>query len=110
MVHAPLELPEEVDGLDAGWFSCALDRDVTDAIVIDRSSGTTGRARLELRGAEDVPAHVFVKLAPFNQQQRALVDQTGMGVAEARFYRDIAARSRYASPACGSQRPTAGVT
>jgi hypothetical protein len=33
---------------------------------------------------------VFVKLAPFDVSQRAFVDETGMGVAEARFYAEIA--------------------
>jgi hypothetical protein len=84
------QLPTEVDHLDAAWFSEVLGREVSDVTVIDRSSGTTGRARVALHGDPGVPATVFVKLPPFDEQQRALVDQTGMGVAEARFYRDLA--------------------
>jgi hypothetical protein len=87
-VRAPI--PKDVDDLTAAWFSAALGRDVTEATVIERSSGTTGRARVELRGRPDVPRTVFVKLAPFDERQRDLVDKTGMGVAEARFYRDLA--------------------
>ena len=87
-MSAPLSLPVEVDDLTADWFSEVFDRDVTEAIVLDRSTGTTGRARVELRGAPQVPASVFVKLPPFGEQQRELVDMTGMGVTEARFYRD----------------------
>lgn len=83
-------LPVELEDLGASWFARVLDRDVTDATVIDRSSGTTGRARVALRGEPGLPASVFVKLAPFDERQRALVDKTGMGVAEARFYRDLA--------------------
>jgi len=89
-VSGPLQLPKEVEDLDAQWFSQALGQEVTEATVVDRSSGTTGRARVALRGEPGIPASVFVKLPPFNEQQRALVDRTGMGVAEARFYRDVA--------------------
>ncbi len=39
------QLPVGLDDLTAQWFSQALDRHVTDATVVDRSSGTTGRAR-----------------------------------------------------------------
>ena len=83
-------IPSEVGELTREWFSRVLARNVTDATVIDTSSGTTGRARVALRGEPDVPASVFVKLAPFDERQRALVDMTGMGVSEARFYRDLA--------------------
>jgi Phosphotransferase enzyme family len=34
---------------------------------------------------------VFVKLSPFDAAQRVFVNEVGMGVAEARFYRDLAA-------------------
>lgn len=82
--------PETVDDLTAAWFTSALGREVTAAEVVDRSSGTTGRARVALRGDPGLPATVFVKLPPFHERQRALVAKTGMGVAEARFYRDLA--------------------
>ena len=83
-------LPTEVDELTAEWFSQVLGRDVAEADVRDRSSGTTGRALVALRGEPGLPATVFVKLAPFDERQRSLVDMTGMGVSEARFYRDLA--------------------
>ncbi len=82
--------PVETDELSPPWFSRVLERDVTGATVLDRSSGTTGRARVALRGEAGVPETVFVKLPPFDEWQRSLVDKTGMGVAEARFYRDLA--------------------
>jgi aminoglycoside phosphotransferase (APT) family kinase protein len=91
-------LPSEVEELDAPWFSRVLDRDVTDATVVARSTGTTGRARVVLAGEPGVPASVFVKLPPFDEQQRALVDHTGMGVAEARFYRDLASEVQVRVP------------
>jgi hypothetical protein len=89
-VTEPARFPIEVDDLSAAWFSSALQRDVADATVLDRSSGTTGRARIALRGEPGVPPTVFVKLPPFDEQQRAFVNQTGMGPTEARFYRDLA--------------------
>ena len=58
--------------------------------VLDSHSGTTGRARLALRGA-GVPPSVFVKLAPFDAAQRDFVAVTQMGVREARLYRELAA-------------------
>jgi Ser/Thr protein kinase RdoA (MazF antagonist) len=33
---------------------------------------------------------LFVKLAPFDERQRRFVDLVGLGLAEARFYRDVA--------------------
>ncbi|HEY7134775.1 MAG TPA: phosphotransferase [Acidimicrobiia bacterium] len=93
-----VKLPVEVDELDAPWFTQALGLDVTEATVLDRSSGTTGRARVALRGDPELPPTVFVKLPPFDERQRTLVDQTGMGVAEARFYRDLAREVRVRVP------------
>ena len=84
-------LPVDVEDLTAAWFSSALGLDVTAIEVLDRSSGTTGRARVALRGEPDVPSTVFVKLPPFDERQRRFVNMVGMGVAEARFYRDLAA-------------------
>ncbi len=86
-------LPLDVDDLTAEWFGTALQRDVQTADVLDRSSGTTGRAHVRLTGAADVPPTVFVKLAPFDEHQREFVTSVGMGVAEAVFYRDLAAET-----------------
>ncbi len=83
-------LPLDVADLTPEWFSAVLERDVRTATVVDRSSGTTGRAQVVLTGDATVPASVFVKLAPFDDAQRAFVTSVGMGEAEARFYRDLA--------------------
>jgi hypothetical protein len=83
-------LPLDVDDLTPGFFSYAFERDVESAELVDRHSGTTGRAMFALRGEPGVPATVFVKLAPFDESQREFVRSVGMGVAEARFYRDLA--------------------
>jgi hypothetical protein len=84
-------LPLDVDDLTPAFFSSALGLDIERAELLDRHSGTTGRARFALHGADGVPASVFVKLAPFDAAQREFVTSVGMGVAEARFYRDLAA-------------------
>lgn len=83
-------IPSEVDELDAAWFSASLGRDITSIEILDRNSGTTGRARVALHGEAPDPEIVFVKLPPFDELQRSLVDRSGMGVAEAIFYRDLA--------------------
>jgi hypothetical protein len=67
-----------------------MDAEVTSVTVLDRHSGTTGRAHLALTGHPSVPASVFVKLAPFDAGQRKFVNVQGMGIAEARLYRDLA--------------------
>lgn len=60
--------------------------------VLDRHAGTTGRVRVALGYAGNVrgPASVFVKLPPFDTEQRAIVELTGMGRREARFYAELA--------------------
>ena len=54
--------------------------------VVDAHSGTTGRARLRVRGDSGLPDTVFVKLQPFQPAQRQFLRATGLGVAEARLY------------------------
>ena len=92
-------LPIEIGDLTTDWFSAVLGRDVTGVEVIDRSSGTTGRAHVALAGEPGVPPTVFVKLAPFDERQREFVTSVGMGVAEARFYRDLASEIPVRVPA-----------
>src|SRR5262249_44434599 len=74
------------------WMSSALERDVRAVTVLDQHSGTTGRARVGVQydSSDPGPDTMLVKLAPFDPQQRAFVDQVGLGIAEARFYREIA--------------------
>jgi len=87
---ALMKLPIEVDDLTPEWMSDAMDAEVTSVTVLDRHTGTTGRAHVALTGHPSVPASAFVKLAPFDAAQRRFVNRQGMGLAEARFYRDIA--------------------
>lgn len=89
--HAPI--PASPEQVTAEWLSSVLsdafpDVDLAGIDVLDQHAGTTGRMRIGLRHADgsDGPASVFVKLAPFDDQQRAMVAATDMGRREARFY------------------------
>ena len=84
-------LPLDVDELTSAWFGEVFGRTVDRVEILDRHSGTTGRAHVALHGEPGVPATAFVKLAPFDERQRAFVASVGMGTIEARFYRDLAA-------------------
>ncbi len=88
-------IPVAVDDVTPEWLTQVLGLDVVATEVLDQHSGTTGRARLALTygpGADGAcPPSLFVKLPPFDEQQRQFVAQTGLGTAEARFYRDVAA-------------------
>ncbi len=72
--------------LTAEWFSQVLDTRVSSVDVIDAHSGTTGRAVVRLTGGSAIPDTLFVKLQPFVPEQRKLIRQVGLGVAEARLY------------------------
>jgi hypothetical protein len=85
----PLPIPAEVSELTAAWFSQVLNTDVEVVDVIDAHSGTTGRARVRLTGPAAMPDTLFVKLQPFTQDQRELIRQVGLGVAEARAYANL---------------------
>ena len=84
-----------VEELTPAWVAAALDAPVRAVEVLDAHSGTTGRVRLGVTydDAAGRPASVFVKLAPFDERQRRFVDAVGLGIAEARFYRDVATRT-----------------
>ncbi len=58
---------------------------------VDAHSGTTGRAKIGVRGAPDVPETLFVKLQPFDADQRGFLKLIGLGVSEAKLYRAIGA-------------------
>jgi hypothetical protein len=93
-------IPVDVAEITAEWMSGALGCEVRGVDVLDQHSGTTGRARVAVEYAGDGgPDTVFVKLAPFDPQQRTFVDQVGLGLSEARFYREIAAEVPVRVPA-----------
>lgn len=93
-------IPVEIAELTPSFSADVLDAGVDAAEVLHQSSGSTGRVRLRLRGDDSLPATVFVKFAPFDSAQRDFVAATGMGVAEARFYRDLAAELPVRIPRC----------
>ena len=95
-------IPVEVDDLTPAWLSEVLGVPIATAAVVDRHSGTTGRVRLAVGYPDDVPGRprsLFVKLPPFDGRQRRFVDAVGLGTAEARFYRDLAAEVPVRVPA-----------
>jgi hypothetical protein len=86
-------IPVDVDDVTTEWLSSVLDADVTAVEVLDAHSGTTGRARIALTFADDdhnFPPTMFVKLPPFDERQRKFVNAVGLGVAEARFFAELA--------------------
>ena len=81
-----MSIPASVDELTPEWFTEILAARVDQVEVLDAHSGTTGRARIGLTGASDLPDTVFVKLQPFVEEQRKFLRRIGLGVAEARLY------------------------
>jgi hypothetical protein len=79
-------IPTTVEELTPAWLSETLGATVDEVEVLDAHSGTTGRARLRVRGSGSLPDTVFVKLQPFLPEQRQFLRATGLGVAEARLY------------------------
>ncbi|HEU5301214.1 MAG TPA: phosphotransferase [Acidimicrobiia bacterium] len=97
-----LPIPLDVADATPEWLTGALEQEVASVEVLDAHSGTTGRARLGITYTDDDgdgPASVFLKLAPFDERQRRFVDAVGLGLAEARFYRDVAAEVPVRIPA-----------
>ena len=91
-----MSIPVEVADISAAWLQDVLQPHAPGARiegieVVEAHSGTTGRARVVLRHADDrLPRSVFVKLPPFDEGQRKFVEAQGMGRAEARFYAELA--------------------
>jgi len=110
-------LPDRPEAITPAWLSGALAKslpgvEVARVRVVDRHSGTTGRARLALDYAagSSGPATVFAKLPPFDEIQRQLVAVTDMGRREARFYEALAAEAPLRVPrpwfAAHGEKPT----
>ena len=112
-----LPIPDGPDALTPAWLSEALAAslpgvEVARVAVLDRHSGTTGRARLRLEYASGPagPETVFAKLRPFEEFQRGIVAATDMGRREARFYRALAGETPVRVPrpyfAAWGEQPT----
>ena len=54
--------------------------------MLDAHSGTTGRAKIRIDTTADLPETLFVKLQPFDDEQRAFLAMVGLGVSEAKLY------------------------
>lgn len=83
---AAVTIPSSVDEITPGWLGEVLDADVSAVEVLDAHSGTTGRAKVRITTEADLPETLFVKLAPFDEEQRAFLAMVGLGVSEATFY------------------------
>jgi hypothetical protein len=97
------ELPLNLQDVSKQWLGSALGGvEVSGFDIVDASSGTTGRALIELQYAQPaaLPARLFVKLPPQDSQQREFVSGTGMGRREALFYRHLSARVPVRVPRC----------
>jgi aminoglycoside phosphotransferase (APT) family kinase protein len=95
-----IPLPDRPEAITAAWLTGALATslagvEIAEVEVVDRHSGTTGRARLRLSHAAGStgPETVFVKLPPFGDAQRLMVAATDMGRREARFYETLGAEA-----------------
>jgi len=103
----PPSIPDRPEAITPAWlgeaFAASLPGvEVAGVEVVDRHSGTTGRARLRVdyaRGSTG-PGTVFVKLPPFEADQRGLVAATDMGRREARFYAALAEETPVRVPGC----------
>lgn len=79
-------IPASVEQVTPAWLSEVLDADVAGVEVLDAHSGTTGRARIAVTADGRLPETLFVKLQPFDADQRAFLKIIGLGVSEARLY------------------------
>jgi hypothetical protein len=92
-------IPSGVGDLTPEWLTGVLSPHapgarVTTVEVTDSHSGTTGRVVLRLGYEGDrgiLPDSVFCKIEPFDERQRRLLRQFGIGAVEARFYAELAA-------------------
>lgn len=82
-------IPDSPEAITPEWLDTALATslpglEVASVEVLDRHSGTTGRARLGLRYASGSAGSdtLFVKLPPFDATQRQLVAVTDMARRE----------------------------
>lgn len=97
-----LKIPNELSDLSREWVEEALGVAVRDCRIVDASSGTTGRAVLEVDVAKDtgLPPRLFVKLPPTDELQRAFVTAVGMGKTESQFYATLSSEVPVRVPRC----------
>ena len=83
-----MPIPSAVDEINPAWLSEVLGADIGAVEVVDAHSGTTGRAKIRIGSGAGagLPETLFVKLQPFDEEQRAFLRMVGLGVAEAKVY------------------------
>ena len=86
--------PRGIDDLDGSFLGGLLGAPVGGIEVLAATDGTTDRARLALSpgkgvGADQVPASVFVKMAPAAAVTRLFVNLTDLGGDEIAFYQQV---------------------
>lgn len=80
-----MPIPASVDEVTPAWLTEALGTEVSAVEVVDAHSGTTGRATIRVTG-DGLPDTLFVKLQPFDEEQRGFLRMVGLGVSEAKLY------------------------
>jgi hypothetical protein len=84
-----MAIPAAVDEVTPAWLSEVLGAEVAAVETLDAHSGTTGRAKIRIRTEADLPETLFVKLQPFDEEQRAFLKMVGLGVSEAKLYAEV---------------------
>lgn len=83
-----MKIPFSVEEVTADWLSGVLEVPISRVEVLDAHSGTTGRARIRVTG-NGVPESLFIKLQPFDAEQRSFLEMIGLGVSEAKLYAEV---------------------
>jgi phosphotransferase family enzyme len=93
-------IPGSPGEISASWLSEVFGEQVDGVELLDAHAGTTGRAIIQLEGPGHLPARLFVKLPPEDEQQRLFVTSSGMGQREARFYAQLSGEVPLRVPRC----------
>ena len=101
-----MSIPAAPADLTAEWFSEVLDLPVTAVEVLDAHSGTTGRARIRIVADAELPESLFVKLQPFDEEQRTFLAMIGLGVSEAKLYAAVGDELPVRARGCGTPPTT----
>ncbi len=96
-----MPIPVRAEDINASWLSESLGEQVDACELESTHEGTTGRAVIWIEhNSQSLPARLFVKLPPTNVDQQAFVMEAGMGMREARFYRELGGELSVRTPRC----------
>ncbi|MFI5952266.1 phosphotransferase family protein [Cryptosporangium sp. NPDC051539] len=96
-------LPDRGSRVTARWLESAMglaEGKINTVEILGENSGTAARVRLALDADADVPAQVFLKLAPRSFLQHVMMNVVGLGMREATFYGEAAADVPIRVPEC----------